>query len=101
MRGHRLTGPHGADFFGGVVTDREDEIERGGIGACKLLPALAAQALRGEMSGFQLLERRWVHSSCGMAACAVRFKVGAPLWLRMASAMMERAEFPVHRNRTL
>src|SRR5260370_29879552 len=29
------------------------------------------------------------------------WKVGAPRWFRMASARIERAEFPVHRNRTL
>ena len=28
-------------------------------------------------------------------------KLGLPLWFMMASAMMERAEFPVHRNKTL
>ena len=28
-------------------------------------------------------------------------KLGKPLWLMMASAMMERAEFPVQRNNTL
>ena len=50
MRGHRLAGPHRADFLRRVVADREDEIELGRPGLSKLLPALAAQAVRGEMS---------------------------------------------------
>src|SRR6266404_4299478 len=43
MGGHRLTGPDGANFLGGVVADREYEIELRCSGLSELVPIFAAQ----------------------------------------------------------
>ena len=45
MRRHRLAGPDGAHLAGGVVADREHEVERRPAAVGELVPALAAQRL--------------------------------------------------------
>jgi len=55
---------------------------------------------RGSPEAFRRDAKRY-ESEIFIAARAVGLELGGPLRLRMASAMMERAEFPVHKKRTL
>ena len=48
MGGHRLAGPDRADFACGVVTDREDEIERRRARRGELLPRFRAEVVQVE-----------------------------------------------------
>ena len=82
VRGHGLAGPDGTDFARGVVANGENKIEFGRAGLRKFIPILAAQTGDRQASEFELPERE------------------RPFLLRIASAMMERAELPVQRNST-
>jgi hypothetical protein len=53
------------------------------------------------MSQAQDLQREGVHLSGGLTARAKGFEFGPPRRLSTHSAMMDRAELPVHRNSTL
>ena len=77
--------PNGADLLRRVVTDCEYEIKSGRIRNRELVPAFTSQALCRNVRFFQLFQSFWPYVS---------------RW-RIASAMIERAEFPVQRNRTL
>src|SRR6202142_2999655 len=70
----------------------------------------------GFANSSQLLLRRLSVGRCAVSSCLTAsgltkpegwlpalyaVKVGRPLWLRIASAMIDRAEFPVHKNSTL
>ena len=101
MRSHGLARPHRANFLRRIVTDGEYEIEPGRVRLRKFVPALTAETFRRYPGGFKLAERFQANRSRGMASGAVGSELGRPLKLRIASAMTERAEFPVHRNRTL
>src|ERR1019366_1677218 len=50
MRRHRLSRPQRAGFFGGVVADREHEMQLGSARTPEFVPALTAQARRGYVS---------------------------------------------------
>jgi len=98
--GHRLARPHRTDLFCGVVTDGEYKIELWGIQICKLIPTLAPETARRNMRELKLLMPRDAPFPKGDCQ-HVRGELGRPLKFRMASAMIERAELPVHRNNTL
>src|ERR1700734_3887744 len=68
MRGHGLTGPVGTYFPGGVVADREHEIERGPDRGGKLIPALAAQFPCWQPHLLEELERQRMYGSFRVAA---------------------------------
>ena len=55
MRGHWLTRPNRADFFGRVVTYGKHEIHFWGASLGKLVPILAAQPRCGQVRDLQLL----------------------------------------------
>src|SRR5208283_1635420 len=57
--GHGLTWPDRAYFVGSIVANREHEVQMRRVGLCKLVPALAAQPLRGEVSPLQLRQSLW------------------------------------------
>ena len=63
VRGHRLAGPYRANLFGSVVTNRENEIERGSFRTSELLPAFAAETSGGHMCALELRERGRTHGS--------------------------------------
>ena len=101
VRGHRLAGPHGADFIRGVVADREDEVDLGGVRPAELIPALAAIAGGRKMRLFQLSKRVRIDNARRWLPALYAVKFGRPRKFKIASAMIDRAEFPVQRNRTL
>ena len=101
MGRHRLTGPDGANFLGRVITNCEHKIEFRRTGCGELIPILATCTVRGQVGNFKLMQRLWVNTSRGMTSRAVCSEVGRPFRFMIASAMMERAELPVHRNKTL
>ena len=84
VRGHRLPRPHRAHLAGGVVADRDDEVERGRAGRGEFVPGLAAQALGADFQPLQQLDRERVHAPVGMAAGAVSMEPALP-------AMVERS----------
>ena len=71
----RLAGPDRADFFRGVVTDGEDEIEAGRGGPGELLPALASETVGWQMSTLELRDGLRPNGSGRVAAGAVGSKV--------------------------
>jgi hypothetical protein len=97
----RLTRPERADFLCGVVTDREDEIEFGCVGLCELVPTLASERVRPQMRILQLRDSLRSNYSRWAPPSTVGGDVRAALRFIIAWAMMERAEFPVRRNKTL
>src|SRR5688572_2079961 len=56
MRGHRLTGPYRAGLARGVVANGKDEVELGRPRLRKLIPTLAAHAVRGHFHVLEELE---------------------------------------------
>ena len=56
MRRHGLTRPQRTHLVRCVITDCEDEIERGGIGLRKLLPGLAPEVLSAQTRVLDLAE---------------------------------------------
>jgi hypothetical protein len=57
MRSHRLAGPNRAYFLRGVVAHRENEVQFGRTRLSELIPTLAAQSARGQVSAFELAKR--------------------------------------------
>jgi hypothetical protein len=47
VRRHGFSRPYWTHLAGGVIADRKDKVDRRRIGRRELIPALAAQALRG------------------------------------------------------
>ena len=101
MYRHRLAGPERTHFFRCVVAHRKDKTEMGCFGCRELIPRLAACVCGTQPRPFDLTNGFRPHRSGRMAARAVGSEVAPPLRFMIASAMMERAELPVHRNRTL
>ena len=102
MRGHRLAGPDRADLARGIVANGEDEIELGRAVLREFLPALRAVAVGRKPHLVERLERQ----RDGLRpwdGCPRKRRGSGPLpsRLRIASARIERAELPVHRNSTL
>ena len=68
MRAHGLAGPGGADLGGGVVADREDEIQVVRVGARELVPALGPGPVGAVVEVLEQVERerdarhRWAGS---------------------------------------
>jgi hypothetical protein len=101
VRGRRLPRPNRTDFLGGIITNRENEIHTWCCGSREFFPWFAAQFRSGEFSEFQLSECAGMYAPFGRLPALYAVKFAAPLRFMMASAMMERAEFPVHKNKTL
>src|SRR5215472_4283299 len=74
--GHWLTRPNGAHFFGGVITNSNDEIHFWSARLGKFIPILTAQALGGQVRVLQLSERFGANESRSVATCAVSGEVG-------------------------
>ena len=74
----------------------------GGAGQGEFVPGLAAQTAGRQMRHFELPQglRSNRFPKDDFRRCKP-VKLGWPLKFRMASAMIERAELPVHRNKTL
>lgn len=79
VRGHRLARPDRANFFGGVVTNGEHEIQVGGVGLGEFVPIFAASAIGGQLSQLKLSQCLWVNTPRGVASGAVSRKVGEAL----------------------
>ena len=101
VRGHGLSRPDRAGFLGRVVANREDELHSGAPRRENSSQLLLRKPVVEMPASLKLLQRFGTNRPRRMTSGAVAVKTGFPLWLRIASAMMERAEFPVHRNRTL
>ena len=101
MRRHGLPRPDGTRFLRRIVANGEDKIHLWGSRLCELFPALAAQAPSRQVRHFDQFQRFRPHDSRRVTSRTVTCEKGLPLPLRIASAIIERAEFPVHRNRTL
>ena len=99
MRRHRLTRPDRAGFAGRVVANREDEIERRRALLRELVPILRTITL-GRKAHLAEQPKRFGMNSRPLGGCPPkRRKRPAPSLLRIASARIDRALFPVHRNR--
>jgi hypothetical protein len=96
-----MSRPNRADFLRRVVTHGNNEVHLWRTGAGKFVPALASCFPDWHVCQFQLLQRFWPNLACWMTTGIVREEVRLALWLRMASAMIDRAELPVHENSTL
>ena len=101
MRRHWLPRPERTDLLRGVVADREDEIEFRCVRSRKLFPALGSQAGHVVVQPSQQIEGVGMNPAFRVASCRERSESACPDRLRIASAMIERAEFPVQRNKTL
>ncbi len=101
MGRHRLAWPDRTDLFSSVVTNGEDKIQLWRSWLGNLLPALAACPIGWQLGILQLLQRLGMNTSRRMTPGAVSCGVRETLLFMIASAMMERAEFPVQRNKTL
>ena len=71
MCGYRMSRPYRAGFFRCTVTDRENEVNSRSIRFCKLLPRLATESLRRDMSRIELFQCFLSHYPRRMAPCAV------------------------------
>src|ERR1700737_940975 len=71
VRGHGMSRPDRAGFLGSIVATREDEVHRGSAGPREFIPALAAQAGRGNASQLKLLQRCGMHRPRRMTSSAV------------------------------
>ena len=103
MRSRRVTGPIRANLACGVVADGDDQVHVRGTGLAELVPVLAAQSVGADTSVAQHFQGHRV----GLLVCSrtAAGRKGAkrppPVWFRMASARMLRAELWVQRNSTL
>src|ERR1039457_2586385 len=61
MRRHRLSRPQRTGFFGGVVADREHEMQLGSARMSEFVPVLTPQARHGHASRPQLLQSFRTH----------------------------------------
>src|SRR5262245_5363808 len=93
--------PDRANLCCSIVADREDEIELRGTRLGELQPALRAHAAYVVIHLSQQIERIWMHLAFRMASSRNARKFPCPARLRISSAIIDRAEFPVHRNSTL
>jgi hypothetical protein len=101
MRCHRLTRPDRALLGRGLVADREDEIHRRRTGLGEFAPVLGAREGGVEIQIVEQFQRIGMHFAFRVRAGGKGLEAAPPSRLRMASARMDRAELPVHRNRTL
>ncbi len=69
--GDGLAGPDGADFFGRVIANGEDEVEVGRAGLGKLIPGFAAQTFDRNAGGGDLAQGFRANGPGGMTAGAV------------------------------
>ena len=77
VRGHRLAGPHGADFLRGVVANGEDEIELAERRAWRIRPSSCCADRRWACArASSCLQRLGPNESRGMAAGTVGSEVG-------------------------
>jgi hypothetical protein len=56
MGGHGIARPNGAQFAGGLVADREDEIHHRRTGPREFMPAFAAQPVCRQMKPFERIQ---------------------------------------------
>jgi hypothetical protein len=66
MGGHRLTGPNGTNFLGGVVANCKHKIEFRCTGGGELIPILASRT--GKWENFDLSQRLRVNMPRGMTS---------------------------------
>src|SRR5580693_1131420 len=71
MRGHGLSGPHGADFAGGVVAHREHKIHLWRTGSGKFIPTLAAKIFHRHACQLDLFKRLGPDAPGGMTPRAI------------------------------
>ena len=100
MRRHRLSGPDRARFRRRLITHREHECMNGAPGRENSLQSLLRRPSVGRSVLFEELQREWIDAPGRMTPRAEGFEFGFPEEFRIDSAMMLRAELPVHRNRT-
>ena len=74
MSGHRIPGPHRANFARRLVADREHKIHDGRRRFGELVPAFAAQSAGIEMRLFEQIERERMHRTFWETAGAVAFE---------------------------
>jgi hypothetical protein len=68
MGGHRLAGPHRADFVSGIVANGENKIHVRRAGLGEFVPAFAAQSGSGQTGTLQLPNGERMDAACGLAA---------------------------------
>ena len=98
---HWLARPDRTNLFGGIVTNREYKIELRSARLSKLVPFLAPETIRVKVGLLKLAQCFRSNFSSGMTACAISSECRLAFMVEVASAIIDRAEFPVHRKRTL
>jgi hypothetical protein len=74
MCGNRLTGPHGANLFCGVVANREHEIHLWRARDGEFIPTFASQTGGGQSGGLELPKGKGIHVACRMTSGAKRME---------------------------
>lgn len=74
MGRHRLSRPDGANFIGGIVANRENEIEFGRTRNSELIPAFGAKDLCGMIELLQQIEGIGMNRSLRLASSAKRIE---------------------------
>lgn len=100
MCDHGLTRT-GQTSLSGIITDRKNEIEFGAPGLANSSQFLLRAAQDWHVGGLQLLEGLGRTVPAARLPALYALKLGLPFKFRSAPAMIERAELPVHKNKTL
>ena len=101
MRRHRLTRPNRAHLAGRVVADGDNEVHLRRIGFGEYVPRLARRPSVGRRRDLRSSNAFGWISPFGCDPAEYALKRPLPNSRSRDSAMMLRAEFPVHRNSTL
>src|SRR5256885_11249421 len=101
MCSHRLAGPNGTNFVCRVVAHGEMKFIFGESGLANSSQLLLCKPAVGNCAASSVFSATGFTRPAGWLPALYAVKCGFPFWLRMASARIERAEFPVHRNKTL
>ncbi len=75
MSRDKLSWPHRTHLAGGVVADRDDEIEGRGADGRKFIPAFAAQGFDRHSELLEQIDREGIHFPIGKAAGAESAKL--------------------------
>jgi hypothetical protein len=101
MSGDGLAGPNRANLVGGVVAQGKNEIHTRSEGDANSSEPLLRKPVAGHPADSSKRVAFGLTRPVGWLPAVNARKFGLPLLFKMASAKMERAEFPVQRNSTL
>ncbi len=71
MRGHWLTRPDGANFFGRVIAHGENKMQIRCSGLGEFVPILATDGISRQLGNLELSQCLWMNTPGGVTSCAV------------------------------